>query len=282
MNRIPFSSRYQIAVPVGGLVTDAIPVRVPDGVVNVLESLGSYWPEVVNRICLETDAPPPNTGNRLPTAQNARDLLQELPWHAVCDACEGLYELQLERLEEAEAQGAFESIDWPSLFERKLNQVFARNYFGYELRAGQLERLGALGHEEAVEEARGILRDPDLGGPNEQFEKAIRFYNARPSPDCANAVKDAVGAVEGLARILFGDNSLVLSEACQRLRDEKGLHPALASLLDKLYGYRGDADGSAHGATGERPVSLEEAEFVIGVSASSIVYLARVFGRSTT
>jgi hypothetical protein len=281
VSRVPFSSRYQVGIPAGGLILDDLPPRVADGIVNVLESLESYWPDVVQRICLETDATRPVLGTPLPTAEVARILLHSLPWYAVCDACEGLYEFELERKADLEEQGYDEVTDWASLLERRLNQVFARNHFGYELRDGQIERVGALSHDAAIEQARGILRDPDLNGPNEQFEKAIRFYNARPVPDCANAVKDAVGAVEGLARILFGDNSLVLSEACQRLRDQKGLHGALAGLLEKLYGYRGDADGSAHGATGERPVPLEEAEFVIGVSASAIIYLARVFGRAT-
>jgi hypothetical protein len=160
-----------------------------------------------------------------------------------------------------------------------VNQLFARRYFGYELRDGRIERVGARVQEEAIAEARGILRDPDLSGPDEQYQKAIGFFNRRPEPDCENCVKEAVSAVEGVARVLLNDNSVVLSDAIKRLKKEKDVHPTLVKLLDNLYAYRGDAEGVAHALTGDKEVRIEEAEFVLGISASAIVYLARLFGR---
>ena len=50
-------------------------------------------------------------------------------------------------------------------------------------------------------------------------------------------------------------------------------------MLEKLYAYRGDAEGVAHALTGEKEVRLEDAEFALAVSASAIVYLARLYGR---
>jgi len=142
-----------------------------------------------------------------------------------------------------------------------------------------MERVGARAQEKAIAEARGILRDPDLSGPDQQFQKAIGFFNRRPEADCENCVKEAVSAVEGVAQVLLGDDSLMLSEALKRLRKQKDVHPALLVLLDKLYGYRSDAEGVAHALTGDKEVRIEEAEFVLGVSASAIVYFARLFGR---
>ncbi len=222
-------------------------------------------------VCHATDLRVPNGIRPIgstTTTNSADDLalvLRGLSWYQVCDACESLYDALTGSKEE---------------FLIGLNQTFARNHFGYEMRSGQIERVGALMHDTAIEEARAILRDPDLGGPDQQFQKAIAFFNQRPVPDSANAVKEAVGAVEGLARILLDDSNLMLSAACNRMRQSHGTHPALAEMINKLYGYRGDAEGAAHGATGNRPIPPEEAELVIGVSASVIVYLARIFGRA--
>ena len=57
------------------------------------------------------------------------------------------------------------------------------------------------------------------------------------------------------------------------------VHPTLIGLLEKLYAYKGDAEGVGHALTEQKEVRTEEAEFVLGVAASAIVYLARLYGR---
>src|SRR6266487_2814886 len=51
--------------------------------------------------------------------------------------------------------------------------------------------------DKIVAAAKGILRDADLAGPNDQFGNALAAFNRRPEPDTENCVKDAVGAAEG-------------------------------------------------------------------------------------
>jgi hypothetical protein len=261
---------------VQSLVVDSLPSGVPIGTANVLVQVGPYEiGSYVTVICNATDT-------KLPTPSGRGLTIVSSPYHTYDDLVALLAKLQWDRFCEAVEQ-IYEHIPKAATkrsLQKGLNTVFARNGFGYEMRNGQLERIGALTHDEAVAEARSILRDSDLKGPAEQFRKAQSFYHARPTPDCANAVKEAIGAVEGLARILVGDPSILLSKVPTLLSRTKGTHPALADLIVKLYGYRGDADGAAHGATGVRPVPLEEAEFVLGISASCIVYLARLYGRS--
>ena len=160
------------------------------------------------------------------------------------------------------------------------NEVLLRNYVGYELREGRIERVGAREAEAAIAEARAILRDPNLAGPDEQFQKAIAHFNRRPKPDVENCVKDAVGAVEALARVLLNDSSILLSKAIKKIGEEKGIHPTLQKLVESLYAYRGDAEGAAHGKTGVKAsVTEADAEFVLHTSAACIVYLARLYGR---
>jgi hypothetical protein len=277
--RLRFSERYRTRVSTN-LAYDTLPERVPAGLTNVLEGIASRSTRrrslisgYVRLVCSEIDSPLPYatvTVNGVPEHDEHQllEVLSGVEWDAACDVCEVIYDSMA-----SHDQGVFQA---------SVNRVFARNRFGYEMREGRVERVGAITQDLAIEEARGILKDPDLAGPNEQFRKAVQFYSQRPLPDCENAVKDAVGAVEGLARVLFEDPSLLLSKFGNRLRESKGTHPALVQTIEKLNAYRGDAEGVGHGNAGIRAVPLEEAEYVLGVSASAIVYLARVFGRGVS
>ena len=263
--RIPFSQRYETRRPSEGLIYDRVPQRLYHGFLNILRQLHErlrreVW-QLALQMCYRLDRELPYAPSFL-----LSEFIGDLDWDELCDACEAIWE----RLDGPNR-------DWLS---NEMNALFARRYFGYELRDGRMERVGARAQEKAIAEARGILRDPDLSGPDQQFQKAIGFFNRRPEPDCENCVKEAVSAVEGVAQVLLEDDSLTFSQALKRLRKHKDVHPTLLVLLDKLYGYRSDAEGVAHALTGEKEVRIEEAEFVLGVSASAIVYLARLFGRA--
>ena len=257
-----FSQRYDLRKPAEGLIFDSVPDRVVAGLINLLKRKGFRTAGISKAVHegLDHDVPA-----QLYTFYLDR-LLRNSEWYEFCDACE----IICERLPE----NARDS------FSNELNKIFSRNYFGYELRDGQLERVGARVQDEAIAKARGILRDSDLAGPDEQFQKAIGFYNPRPEPDLENCVKEAFSAVEGVARVLLGDDSLTLSKALKQIRQMKDVHPTLIGLLDKLYAYRGDAEGVAHGQTRPKEVRPEDAEFALGVSASAIVYLAPLYGRA--
>ncbi len=162
----------------------------------------------------------------------------------------------------------------------ELNEIFLRNYLAYQLRDGKVERVGTRIEDQVVAKARGILRDDDLAGPNEQFLKAVGFFSQRPLPDVENCVKEAVGAAEGVARVLLEDPSILLSDAARELGKHRGVHPTLQKLIQNLYAYRGDAEGAAHGKTGAKPsVTLADAELVLNASAALIVYMARLYER---
>lgn len=265
--RARFSERHEVRKPEGGLIYDYVPERVVDGLMNLMtvERYDTTPMSIAVHRGLDRTMPTQFAALFL------RDLLKSSEWFELCDACEIIWE------ELANPGGVSDARR--ATFSNELNDIFSRNYFGYELRDGQMERVGARAQDAAIAEARGILRDPDLSGPDEQFQKAVAFFNQRPEPDCENSVKEAVSAVEGVAGLLLNDRKLTLSKALTRLRGEQDVHPTLISLLQKLYAYRGDAEGVGHALTGKKEVRIEDAEFALAVSASAIVYLARLFGR---
>lgn len=245
------------------MIFDDLPNRVEEGFFNLMKrvmDLGPYDRGAPLAIKLAHELDIQALSNL-----NLYDIVTAVDWDEFLDMCEALWHLIPEQSRDR--------------YGNELNALFSRRYFGYELRDGKIERVGSRAQDAAIAEARGILRDEDLQSPDEQFQKAISFYNRRPTADNENAVKEAVSAVEGVAQILLGDTSLTLSKALVRLKKEQDVHPTLIIMLEKLYAYRGDAAGVAHALTGDKEVRPEDAEFALAVSASAIVYLARLYGR---
>ncbi|HLF71216.1 MAG TPA: hypothetical protein VI759_03595 [Dehalococcoidia bacterium] len=269
-DRTPFSQRYDARPLPSEPIYDSVPARVQVGIGNIAISLATQrvfgLERIFGIICSEIDTPIPGILEQ--HNQTVFTIMNKLTWYELCDVCEALYE-SVEALNSERA----------NRFQHDINKVFARNGFGYEMRHGQVEHIGAFLQEEVIAETRLILSDPELAGPSEQFQDALRYYNARPKPDLDNAVKEAISAVEGLTRILLNDPKIVLSKALLEIRQKKGVHPALVEIIAKVYAYRGDVEGIAHGATAPSQITFADAEFVIGSAGNAIIYLARLFGR---
>ena len=266
-----FTERLEIRRPPDGLIYQDAPEPLRNAFLNLLHELGSFlpnWEELYRAFESALDKWTP--GTRYVTNLNTiGGLVKTCEWHEFYDLVETAVDLP----------GAFEVVR--DDFINGFNAALVRNYVGYELRDGRIELVGAREAEAVIAQARGILRDPDLAGPDEQFQKAIGFFNRRPNPDVENCVKDAVGAVEALAGILLHDPSILLSKALIRIGQEKGVAATLCKLMGDLYAYRGDAPGAAHGKTSAKPpIRVEDAEFVLHTSAACIVYLARLYGKA--
>jgi hypothetical protein len=113
--------------------------------------------------------------------------------------------------------------------------------------------------------------EPAAATSVEHLQKAWDLFNRRPIPDFANCVKEAVMAVESIVLTLSGQGKGTLTDALRKLN----LHPALAQSLEKLYGYRGDEPGVAHGATALPDVSRPQAELVLTVCAALVTFLSQ-------
>ena len=267
-----FSDRLGVRRPSEGLVFESVPKSLRAAFLNLLRSLGNQvtnwnWKAVYRILEAAIDKWTPDTMYTV-NVNTIDKLLDGCTWYEFFDLVEKVVEI-LEP--EPEYQAAFIN---------EFNEALLRNYVGYEIRDARVERVGAREAEAVIAEARGILRDPDFAGPDDQFQKAIGFFNQRPKPDVENCVKDAVGAVEALARILLNDASILLSDAVKEIGKHKRVHRTLQKLVENLYAYRGDAEGVAHGKTGAKTsVTEADAEFVLHTSAACIVYLARLYGK---
>jgi len=154
-----------------------------------------------------------------------------------------------------------------------VTQLFAEERLGFELRNGAIEKVGSGYIDAQIEEARYLLKEPEFKGADKHFEKAIKAVNVRPNPDVENCIKDAVSAIESVGRIIVNDDKAMLSDII-KIMVRKGVIPKLlGETMQKVYAYRGDEPGVAHGLVGDSKVTRDEAECVLAVSAAIIIYL---------
>ena len=114
-------------------------------------------------------------------------------------------------------------------------------------------------------------RFPD---PLRQIQKAKYLLFEHQPPDIENSIKDAVGAVEGVVRIILNRPKDILPEMIPQLRNILG-HPAMDKIMSSVYAVRGDAPGVAHGMNESANLSIVDAEFIFNITSSCIIYLSR-------
>lgn len=96
------------------------------------------------------------------------------------------------------------------------------------------------------------------------------------SGNYADSVREAIHAVESVARSITGKSSL--SSALAELSARHPLHPALSKGFNSIYGYTSDANGIRHPMVGNETAKVGEAEalFMLGACASFITFLLSI------
>ena len=167
----------------------------------------------------------------------------------------------------------------PEQVANELDTVFVQERLPYRITTSGVEWRLNQPAAEAVSNARSLLNRPEFAGPSQQWEKALGHLSERP-PDPENGIKDAVGALEGMARILAAKPSETLGQIIRPLATNLRIHPALANAVSNVYGYRGDEQAIAHGAISALQDLIAEAELLLHWCAAAILYLAKKSGRS--
>lgn len=260
----------------GDPLRDSVPERVRVAVTHFISSVGqsysgenhrdAFWSQVVLRLerGLDVDLPMPDYLN----SYRVEQWLARAEWFDFLTACEIVYRYL----------AGDDSEEIGMLFREKLNSALNRYGSPYTLtEQGEVVDSSSGPADEAIEDARALLADEAFEGADRQFQAALASYRSRPIARDEQAIASAIGAVEGVLRVVLSDRTIKFGPAIARVKNEHGLHPALASSLDKLNGYASDA-GGRHGTVGKPDADHVIAEFCLHQSAAAIVFLARLYG----
>lgn len=160
-------------------------------------------------------------------------------------------------------------------FEIENNKLFAHDLMAWKFEEGKIVPARPDEVAKIFEQAKGLLAETKYAGPNEQFRKANGHLSEKPEPDTENCVKDAVGALEGVANIVTGQPNQTLGGLLSNGYLRPLLPDKLHGVFERLWAYRSSEPGVGHANTGTSTVGVEEAEWVLAMCATSMVFLAK-------
>lgn len=145
------------------------------------------------------------------------------------------------------------------------------NYRRYQIDASVAVHSG---HADTAPPADALLEQllaPRYAAVRAQLIKAMTFA-ARGEDDFPNAVKEAVCAVESIARVVTGKHDSTLGQIVRSLKKEKNIDPAVASMLKGFWSYTSNLSTVRHGGVSLPSISETEFQVVLDKVRSSITY----------
>lgn len=158
--------------------------------------------------------------------------------------------------------------------EVAVNHILEREHSGYRFIAHVLSPISEPVELEEVQKAATQLRGAGLDGARKHIQTALDLFSKRPTPDYRNAVKEAISAIESIAKQVGAQKGDGLTPALRALEEKAGLHGALRSAFEKLYGYTSDESGIRHAILEDPAVGFEEAKYMIVACSAFANYLA--------
>ena len=269
-----FSKRYGLRPTPEGLMYEDIPERARVGLYHIVEQFFEEWDKqahlaylkLYKNICVALRIPRNRKViHHFEASPEIEKLLNTCNSWQFYDICEVVWDtLSSSNFSRDQRE-----------FSAQVNVLFQEERLGFEMREGKVEKVGAGFIDAQIQETRYLLKEPEFKGADEHFEKAIKALNVRPDPDVENCIKDAVAAIESVGRIIASNEKALLDDIIKDMT-RKGIIPKpLDQTILKIYAYRGGQPGVAHGLVGASKVTVDEAEFVLAMSAAIIIYLVK-------
>lgn len=182
----------------------------------------------------------------------------------------------------------YRDLEWFEVFDLleeygqpdEVNASFERTGLAYEMVTGRFERTiqtyDPEGEElevtELPEEATGVL-EGRFAEPGEQWQRALIALRGRPA-EPTQAIAEAIGALEGVARILGGskDFGANINQVITHQKEDE-YAKAMGASIKALYGYASQVPGARHGQWKRPGVQLAEATYVVRQCAALIAFL---------
>ena len=203
------------------------------------------------------------------------------PWQKRFDFCEAIY-LKLayvpdEEFFHYENQTPFTLNDAQTYIEKEIQQLFIDELFAYDFIKGTVIQKGRAHTVKTAAQAQYVMNDARLQNARMHYSKALNFFRDRAQPDYENTVKEAVCAIESAGKDLFPQAGVsTLGELINWFKKKNNnfaIPPTLLYTFNSIYALRNSAEGVAHGSTNGGDITKEIAEYILSVSASTIIYL---------
>ena len=158
---------------------------------------------------------------------------------------------------------------YKKIIEKEINFILEQEKSGYRMVKGLITPISNSSEIESIKNAMSTRFMP----VNTHFEKALKLYSDRKSPDYENSIKESISAVEAICCIITGVTGAqaTLGAALKQI-ENKGvhIHGAMKNAFSSLYGYTSDENGIRHGGVDFQNAPAEDAKYML-VSCSAFV-----------
>jgi hypothetical protein len=189
-------------------------------------------------------------------------LLHECEWFRIYDIAEAFYKQLLKKGLDIQAEE----------YERCMNEYFRENGIGWQMNQGIITVRGPEAFEIITKEAANVLESSGRQTASSEIHEALLDLSRRPNPDLTGAIHHSMAALECVARDICGDPKKTLGEILKKHSGKLTLPKPLDVVVDKAWGYASEM--GRHILEGRNP-SYEEAELIVGLSATIAVYLSK-------
>lgn len=165
-------------------------------------------------------------------------------------------------------------------FQNVINSILEKERSGYRIINGL---TAPIANDEELQSLEDSLKLPErFSGAGLHIQNAISQFSKRPNPDYRNTVKEAISAVESVAKVITGNDHASLGEALGILQNKEIAHPALLEGWKKIYGFTCNEDGIRHGSmSGEIKVDYSLAKYMLVSCSAFSNYLIELDSKST-
>ena len=160
-----------------------------------------------------------------------------------------------------------------SVVIEELNKAFEAENSGYRF-INYI--IAPISNETEIKEIKEASENP-LDNVNTHIKNSILLLSEKKNPNYANAVKEAISAVEALCKTIVEKESITLGGAIKEIEQKEEIHldPLLIKVLKSLWAYTSDSDGIRHALKQGKKSSLsfEESKFLIVICSALVNYL---------
>jgi hypothetical protein len=272
-----FSERVGAIAETKVIQVDSLSIELRNSIWNLFYGLydepeRNYWLRVAKHVATYFRKVPVD---ELPYRDyEARDWLKEyfysLPWYGAYDLTEFIAHNHRSMTSRYSGYNELTHRVSEEKLVEHVNYILERELSGYRFIQGTLTPIAAKEEVEVIDTAIASAKRANLAGPHMHIRAALELFGKKPMPDYRNAIKEAISAVESVAKQIVGADSATLDAALRELSKKTEIHAALSSGFSKLYGYTSDESGIRHAILEEPNVGFAEAKYMI-VSCSAFV-----------
>lgn len=156
-------------------------------------------------------------------------------------------------------------------FDDTINLLLEREFSGFRLIDGEFAPITDSNELTSIKDA--IDSTDSLPNIKKHLQSAASLLSQKPEGDYRNSIKESISAVEGICKVLTGENSGGIDKAIAKLEVEICLHSQMLAGFKKLYNWTSGKEGIRHAILEESSIDLADAKYMLVICSAFVHFV---------